>query len=129
LPFVAEDLGDIDETVLGLRDQFHLPGMKVLQFAFGEDLPQSNYIPHNYASNFIVYTGTHDNNTTRGWFNKETTGAMKARIEAYVGKALSSAEIHIELARLSYTTVADIVIFPLQDVLGLDDKSRMSTPA
>lgn len=71
LPFIAEDLGEIDSNVEDLRDQFHLPGMKILQFAFGDSLPNSPYAPHNYAHNFIVYTGTHDNNTTRGWYRDE----------------------------------------------------------
>src|SRR5947209_9314832 len=66
LPFIAEDLGDIDEAVYELRDAFDLPGMKVLQFAFSEDIAVSPYIPHNYDHNFIVYTGTHDNNTMLG---------------------------------------------------------------
>src|SRR5437764_4399737 len=83
LPFVAEDLGEIDDPVYQLRDEFSLPGMKVLQFAFGTDMPRSVHIPHNYDPNFIVYTGTHDNNTTRGWFTTEADDQTRASLEAY----------------------------------------------
>ncbi|MGV3656558.1 MAG: malto-oligosyltrehalose synthase [Chitinophagaceae bacterium] len=128
LPFVAEDLGEINEPVLKLRDQFHLPGMKVLQFAFGPDMPRSDYIPHNYGQNFFVYTGTHDNNTIRGWFN-ELDDATRHRLERYVGRPLSAAEVHIELGRMAYASVAKTAILPLQDVLALDAQSRMNIPA
>ncbi len=128
LPFVAEDLGEINEPVLKLRDQFHLPGMKVLQFAFGPDMPRSDYIPHNYGQNFFVYTGTHDNNTIRGWFN-ELDDATRNRLERYVGRPLSAAEVHIELGRMAYASVAKTAILPLQDVLALDAQSRMNIPA
>src|SRR5690606_26062004 len=73
MPFIAEDLGDVSDEVFKLRDEFELSGMKVLQFAFGADMPISQHIPHQYAKNFIVYTGTHDNNTTRGWFKNDLT--------------------------------------------------------
>lgn len=128
LPFVAEDLGEINEPVLKLRDQFHLPGMKVLQFAFGGDMPRSDYIPHNYGCNFFVYTGTHDNNTVRGWFN-ELDEASRHRLERYVGRPLSAAEIHLELGRMAYASVAKTAILPLQDVLALDAQARMNIPA
>ncbi|MEJ7681169.1 MAG: 4-alpha-glucanotransferase [Segetibacter sp.] len=71
LPFIAEDLGEIDDAVYELRDEFAFPGMKVLQFAFGHEMPKSIYIPHNYSENFVVYTGTHDNNTIKGWYRQE----------------------------------------------------------
>ena len=79
LPFIAEDLGDQMADVYRLRDEVGLPGMSVLQFAFGEDLPASVHAPHNYARNSVVYTGTHDNNTSLGWFRTQaTTGTRKA---------------------------------------------------
>jgi 4-alpha-glucanotransferase len=129
LPFVAEDLGEINEPVLQLRDAFHLPGMKILQFAFGEDMPRSDYIPHNYGPNFFVYTGTHDNNTVRGWFNNDIDDGTRHRLERYIGRPLSSAEIHLELGRMAYASVAKTAILPLQDVLALDESARMNIPA
>ena len=129
LPFVAEDLGEITPPVLHLRDQFRLPGMKILQFAFGSDMPRSDYIPHNYTQNFLVYTGTHDNNTIRGWFNRDADEATRLRLEKYVGRPLSAAEIHLELGRMAYASLARIAILPLQDVLALDETARMNTPA
>ncbi len=129
LPFVAEDLGDIDEAVLNLRDEFRMPGMKVLQFAFGNDMPQSDYIPHNYDKNFLVYSGTHDNNTTVGWFRTEAGEAVKERIRRYAGTDVHEGNIHLVLARLAYSSVADIAILPVQDILGLNEKARMNVPS
>ena len=129
LPFVAEDLGDINEAVLALRDQFSLPGMKVLQFAFGDDYSRSDYIPHNYAPNFIVYTGTHDNNTTKGWFRQEADEGVRTRLAHYLGKNVTEGDVVEQLARMAYASVARIVILPLQDVLNLGEEARMNTPA
>lgn len=129
LPFIAEDLGEITPGVYQLRDAFHLPGMKVLQFAFGSDMPQSPHIAHHHEQNFIVYTGTHDNNTTLGWYKTETGDDVKHRVGHYLGKAFNENEIHRELARLAYSSVAKIVILPMQDVLGLDGNSRMNKPS
>ncbi len=129
LPFVAEDLGDINDAVYRLRDEFKLPGMKVLQFAFGDSMPQSDYIPHNYTANFLAYTGTHDNNTTRGWFRQSASKKDQRQIAAYLGKRINEKNIHQELARAAYASVAKTVILPLQDVLGLDERARMNTPA
>jgi 4-alpha-glucanotransferase len=129
LPFIAEDLGDITETVYELRDAFHLPGMKVLQFAFGGDMPHSPHINHHHDQNFIVYTGTHDNNTTLGWYRTETDDEMKKRIGIYLGKVFNENEIHKDLSRLAYSSVAKTVILPMQDILGLDENSRMNRPS
>jgi 4-alpha-glucanotransferase len=129
LPFIAEDLGDISEPVYKLRDQFHFPGMKVLQFAIGNSLPQSDHAPHNFSENFIVYTGTHDNNTTRGWYRKELKMADRKQIEAYFGSPVTESTIHLALSRIAYASVAKTVILPIQDLLGLDENSRMNTPA
>ncbi len=129
LPFVAEDLGDINEAVYKLRDDFKLPGMKVLQFAFGDTMPNSDYAPHNYTSNFIVYTGTHDNNTTKGWYRKNTSTKERRQLEKYFDKMIDENNISYELSRLAYATVANTVILPLQDVLGLDERARINTPA
>jgi 4-alpha-glucanotransferase len=130
LPFVAEDLGDVDATVFALRDEFGLPGMKVLQFAFGDNMTTSDYIPHNYSPNFVVYTGTHDNNTTVGWWLKDTRQDVRANLKQYVeDPAISQNTIHQVLGRMAYASVAKTVILPLQDVMGLDETARMNTPA
>lgn len=128
LPFVAEDLGEINKAVTDLRDQFRLPGMKILLFAFGEEMPRSDYIPHNYGPNFLVYTGTHDNNTVRGWYENEADDAARSRLEAYAGRAISTAEVHLVLAQMAYGSVAKTCILPLQDLLGLGQESRMNMP-
>ena len=103
--------------------------MKVLQFAFDEDFHESEYIPHNYDHNFIVYTGTHDNNTTLGWFRTEADSDVKQRIEKYVGNRISESEIVTAFCRLAMASVAKTVILPMQDVLGLDENARMNTPS
>ena len=130
LAFVAEDLGDVDASVFALRDAFGFPGMKVLQFAFGENMTTSDYIPHNYTTNFMVYTGTHDNNTTVGWWLKDTRQDVRANLKQYVDEpGISQNTIHLVLGKMAYASVARTVILPLQDVLGLDENSRMNTPA
>jgi malto-oligosyltrehalose synthase/4-alpha-glucanotransferase len=128
LPFVAEDLGEINDDVLRLRDDFKLPGMKILQFAFGDNMPRSEHAPHNYTTNFIAYTGTHDNNTIRGWYNQDADENTRLRMEAYVGRALSAAEVNHVLGRMAFASVARVVILPVQDVLGLDESARMNMP-
>jgi len=129
LPFVAEDLGEIDEPVFNLRDEFELPGMKILQFAFGDDVAASLYIPHNYQENYLVYTGTHDNNTTVGWYNQDVNKSTRKQIEQYTGQSVKAKSIHDVLARQAYSSTAKIAILPLQDVLGLDEASRMNNPS
>lgn len=128
LPFIAEDLGEINDAVYELRDEFAFPGMKVLQFAFGHGMPQNPYIPHNYAENFVAYTGTHDNNTIRGWYRQEGN-KHHHQLEQYVGRSLTEDDIHIVMGRLAYASVANIAVLPLQDVLGLDEIARMNIPA
>jgi 4-alpha-glucanotransferase len=103
--------------------------MKVLQFAFGSDMPHSPHISHHHEQNFIVYTGTHDNNTTVGWYRTEANDKMKNRIKQYLSKDFNENEIHKELGRLAYSSVARIVILPMQDVLGLDENARMNKPS
>jgi 4-alpha-glucanotransferase len=129
LPFIAEDLGDISDIVYKLRDQFHLPGMKVLQFAFGDEMGQSDHIPHNYKPNFFAYTGTHDNNTTLGWYRKELKEKIRDQIRAYSNASVSDKNIHEILIRMIYASVAKVAIIPMQDILGLDENSRMNVPA
>ncbi len=128
LPFVAEDLGEIDKPVYELRDELLLPGMNVLQFAFGDDMPESSYLPHNHTVNSIVYTGTHDNNTTVGWF-KELPAGQRKNLSAYAGTTITKKNVSAQLSRLAYMSVSKLVIIPMQDVLSLDGSARMNMPA
>ena len=128
LPFIAEDLGEISPEVYLLRDKFNLPGMKVLQFAFDENMSQSDHIPHHYKYNFIAYTGTHDNNTTKGWYRELAASGAHQRIESYLGKQVSEQTIAAELARAVFGSVAKTAILPIQDILNLDETAKMNLP-
>jgi 4-alpha-glucanotransferase len=125
LPIIAEDLGFITAEVEELRDQFNLPGMKILQFAFASDA-SNPYLPHNYRRNVFVYTGTHDNDTTVGWYTS-LSDEKKSEVRRYVGPSEES--INWTLIRTAYRSVADTVVIPLQDVMGLGTEARMNTPA
>jgi 4-alpha-glucanotransferase len=129
LPLIAEDLGTITPDVKEFIDKLNLPGMKVLLFAFGESLPRNPYAPHNHQKNSVVYTGTHDNNTVRGWFEHEATPVDKASISDYLGCEIDSDNISWLFIRMAEQSVADMAILPLQDILGLDSQSRMNTPS
>ena len=129
LPFIAEDLGEINDDVYQLRDEFNLAGMKVLQFAFGKDIGNSDYIPHNFKTdNFIVYTGTHDNNTSVGWYEKEAKQTERKNLKLYAGKEVKKKNVHLILSKIAYASVAKIVILPLQDIIGLSGSSRINEP-
>jgi 4-alpha-glucanotransferase len=128
LPLIAEDLGIITPEISDLIDRFGIPGMRVLVFAFNDDPSDSPHAPHNLKQNCILYTGTHDNTTTRGWFESEATPEEKRRLFTYLGREISAEELPAEFIRLAMMSVADTVIFPLQDVLGLGGKSRMNRP-
>ncbi|MCF0062481.1 malto-oligosyltrehalose synthase [Dyadobacter chenwenxiniae] len=128
LPFVAEDLGEMSPGVYKLRDKFALPGMKVLQFAFSENMPQSDHIPHNFNANFYAYTGTHDNNTTLGWFRASKDDDTKGLIEKYVGYEVNEENICDVMARLTFSSVAKVAMLPMQDVLKLDETTIMNIP-
>jgi 4-alpha-glucanotransferase len=129
LPIIAEDLGIITPDVREVMQHFDLPGMKLLLFAFGEDLPTNPYIPHNIPKNCVAYTGTHDNNTARGWFEKEATSEDKKRLFRYLGRKVAAEELHWELIRLVMMSAADMAILPMQDLLGLGEEARMNRPA
>jgi 4-alpha-glucanotransferase len=124
LPIVAEDLGHITDDVFELRDEFGFPGMKVLQFGFDTD-GANDYLPHNWGRNAVAYTGTHDNNTARGWWD-----AAPARERAYAGSYLGSdgRDLHWAMIRACCNSVANLAVFPLQDVLGLGAEHRMNVP-
>ena len=125
LPVLAEDLGVITPEVEALRDRFEFPGMKILQFAFGSG-PGNPYLPFIYPRNCVVYTGTHDNDTTVGWFNQMSAHEKEAVLR-YLG-CTSPEGIHWDLNRLALSSVANQAIIPLQDVLGLGTEARMNVP-
>ena len=126
LPIVAEDLGLITPEVEALRDQFEFPGMKILQFAFDSG-PDNPYLPFCYGRNFMVYTGTHDNDTTVGWFNQRSPEGKEAVVR-YLG-CTGPDGIHWDLIRLALSSVANQAIIPAQDLLGLGSEARMNTPS
>jgi 4-alpha-glucanotransferase len=137
LPIMAEDLGTITPDVHALRDEFSFPGMRVLQFAFGGD-PHDTHLPHNYVHHAVVYTGTHDNDTTAGWFNSRNAATDSAAPDEALRRERENCltylggdgrEIHWDFIRAALASVADTAIIPLQDVLGLDSSARMNTPA
>ncbi len=136
LPLVAEDLGYITPEVHALRMRWGFPGMRVLQFAFGSTDPKDPFKPHNFVPNCVVYTGTHDNDTTVGWFrggNQETTltAQQAGREREFALRYLHSTgqEIHWDFIRAAISSVANLAVFPLQDALGLGTEARMNTPA
>ncbi len=126
LPLIAEDLGLITPDVKEVLCRYPFPGMKVLLFAFGGG---TDYQPHRYERNCLVYTGTHDTNTVHGWFEQEADHEVRKRLFAYLGRKVGLEELHWELIRMALSSVADTAIIPLQDVLGLGPESRMNTPA
>jgi 4-alpha-glucanotransferase len=128
LPIMAEDLGIITPEVEALRDRFQFPGMRILLFAFSDDA--NTYLPHHYVNNCVVYTGTHDNDTTLGWWMIAST-AEKQLVAKYLGYSTPEEieEINWVLIRTALASVADLAILPLQDILGLDDSARMNDPS
>jgi 4-alpha-glucanotransferase len=127
LPLIAEDLGLITPDVIQLRDSQNLPGMRVLQFAFDGN-PQNPHLPQNYVPNTVAYTATHDNNTTRGWF-EALPEYEKQAFSAYMRRASGeSREAAPELMRLAWSSPAALAIAPLQDLLNLGGSARMNTP-
>ncbi len=126
LPIIAEDLGLITPEVDALREELGFPGMKVLHFAFDSG-PENKYLPFNYEDpHFIVYTGTHDNDTTQGWFHNALDDEGRKRVLAYLG--FDGPEIHWALIRYAMASTARVCIFPVQDVLGLGGESKMNVP-
>ena len=124
LPLVAEDLGDIDFAVHELRDSVGLPGMKVLQFAFGQG-PGNAFLPHNIEPHSVVYTGTHDNDTTLGWW-QSIDDSVRDHVRRYLGR--DGNDIVWDLIRCALGSVAHTAIVPMQDVLGLGNDARMNMP-
>ncbi len=126
LPFIAEDLGFITPEVHALRERLRIPGMRVMQFAFGNKGAHV-YLPHNFVPNCVVYTGTHDNDTTAGWWKGSATKEERRAVRAYMGE--SEEGIHWDFIRSAMGSVADLCVVPLQDVLGLGSEARMNVPS
>ena len=126
LPFIAEDLGMITEEVHELRKRLDIPGMKVLQFGFGD--PGAHiYLPHKYEENAVVYTGTHDNDTTVGWWRRTAAEHERRFAAAYLGPAEDG--MHWAFIRAAEASIARLCVIPVQDVLGLDSDARMNKPS
>jgi 4-alpha-glucanotransferase len=125
LPIIAEDLGLITPQVHALRETLGFPGMKILQFAFeGEE--ESSYLPHRFTDvNCVCYTGTHDNNTTAGWYANAPAASVN-KVHNYMNT--DGNRIHIDFVRTCLSTIAKYAIFPLQDLLGIGSEGRMNTP-
>jgi 4-alpha-glucanotransferase len=135
LPLIAEDLGVITPPVEALRDQFGLPGMRVLQFGFSTNLEDEKHLPHRFVPHCIVYTGTHDNDTSVGWFTSTNVQATLSAGQIKTERALAlqylgtdGRAFHWDLIRLAFSSVADVAIVPMQDLLGLDSSARMNIP-
>ncbi len=129
--FLAEDLGFITEDVVRLREKLSFPGMKILQFAFefnssGEFNSENVFLPHNFDENFVVYTGTHDNNTSRGWFDS-LSPEIKSFVQTYYG--VDGSDISWDLIRSALSSKCKYAIIPMQDILSLDANSRMNIPS
>ena len=113
LPIIAEDLGVITPDVRELRDSFGLPGMKIVQFCFGWGIGQNGDAPHNHVRRAVAYTGTHDNNTTRGWFKDELSDDDRRRLFAYAGRVFGEREAAWELIRLVWGSTAAFALCPI----------------
>jgi 4-alpha-glucanotransferase len=129
LPLIAEDLGVVTPDVRETMEEFGLPGMKVLQFAFGRGMPLNPYAPHNHRRNCVVSAGTHDNNTARGWWNEESTEDERIRFMRYIDRPhLMESEASDAMIRLALSSVSDLAVLSAQDILDLDSGARMNTP-
>lgn len=127
LPIIAEDLGILVPEVYQLRDKFGFPGMKILQFAFGTN-GEKKFLPHNYVRNCVVYTGSHDNDTTLGWWNSIQNDGTDTKEFFLQYSGSNGNDICKDMIRLAYSSIADIVIIPLQDFLRLGSDARMNFP-
>jgi 4-alpha-glucanotransferase len=126
---VAEDLGLITDDVRALMRAHALPGMKVLLFAFDGGTADNPHAPHHHAPEAVVYTGTHDNNTARGWFEHDAGPAARAQLARHLGRPCGADEVAGELVRMAMTSVCRTAIIPAQDLLGLGEGARMNRPA
>ncbi|MEM1689031.1 MAG: 4-alpha-glucanotransferase [Candidatus Hadarchaeales archaeon] len=128
MPFVAEDLGVITSDVVEVIKKFNLPGMRVLIFGFGDDFPESIHLPHRFDEHCLAYTGTHDTNTVRGWFENEANPQVRSRVFHYLRKEVKSDELPFEFIKLVMFSRALVSMIPAQDLLGLGSEARMNVP-
>ena len=128
LPFVAEDLGVITKEVDGLREFYGMPGMRILQFGFA-NRGSHVYLPHRFVPNTVAYTGTHDNNTTLGWWQEDATATERANVQAYLQPVAQDGEVAWAMMRAVAGSVANFAIFPMQDILQLGAEARMNKPS
>lgn len=128
LALVAEDLGVITPDVRETMRQYDLPGMKILQFAFGDNLAENPYAPHNIEKHSVAYTGTHDNNPIQAWYEEEADVAVRTQLSEYMGKDIRRDELHWDMVRLVMGSRAQLAVVPTQDLLGLGMYSRMNRP-
>jgi len=128
MPFIAENLGVITPDVTAWVKRLGVPGMLVLQFAFGDDFRKSPYSPQNHVENACVYTGTHDNNTSRGWFETEASPAAKRQLSALAGHHVRPETVSMDMISMALASKARFAIFPMQDLLGLGGDARLNIP-
>jgi 4-alpha-glucanotransferase len=126
LDIIAEDLGILTPEVVALRENSGLPGMRVLHYAFGSG-NDNPYLPHHYVEHCVAYTGTHDNNTTRGWF-RSMAQHERDHLQHYFGRGFDEGSISFEMTRAVWHSKANTVLIPLQDALNLDERARMNYP-
>ena len=127
LPIIAEDLGLLTDSVTQLLEEVGFPGMKVLEFAFSSDC-DNDYLPHNYPRNCVAYTGTHDNTTLRGWIDSLSEELRRYMVRYEGSEHTPHSDLHWDCIRTVLSSVADTVIIPMQDYLGLGNEARMNTP-
>lgn len=128
MPFIAENLGVITPDVDAWVERLGLPGMLVLQFAFGDDFKKSPYAPANHVENACVYTGTHDNDTSRGWFEAETSPLIRKQLDKLAGRSVTPETVSMDMISIALASKARLALFPMQDVLGLGAEARLNTP-
>ncbi|MDO9509064.1 MAG: 4-alpha-glucanotransferase, partial [Thermovirgaceae bacterium] len=128
LPVVAENLGVITSDVKACMESLGVPGMLVLQFAFGDGFAKNPYAPANHVENACVYTGTHDNNTSKGWFETEASPAAKRQLGELAGHSVTPDTVSMEMITVALASKARIAVFPMQDILGLGAEARFNTP-
>ncbi|MDD4160441.1 MAG: 4-alpha-glucanotransferase, partial [Synergistaceae bacterium] len=128
LPLIAEDLGIITDDVRGIMKEFGLPGMKVLLFAFGDDPGSNPYAPHNHIPASVVYTGTHDNNTVRGWWECETDEISRSLLSEYTNRDVNKDNVSEIFTLMALSSTSKLAIVPMQDILGLGSGSRINVP-
>ncbi len=128
MPIIAEDLGIITDDVKELMDDFGLPGMKVLLFAFDGDVGSNPYAPHNHIPESVVYTGTHDNNTARGWWEGESDEGARLLVSEYTGRDINKENVSEVFTVMALSSTSKLAVIPMQDILGLGAGCRMNVP-